>query len=72
MWIERGAIDFRKSSLLSPRCLPANFQLKDIDTSGKRVCRLFRFYGPEQALFDKTWKLPDIEQTAAGQAEKAA
>jgi hypothetical protein len=23
---------------------------------------LFRFYGPEKALFDKTWKLPDIEQ----------
>jgi hypothetical protein len=21
----------------------------------------FRFYGPEKALFDKTWKLPDIE-----------
>jgi hypothetical protein len=26
---------------------------------------LFRFYGPEKPLFDKTWKLPDIEQTAA-------
>jgi len=25
---------------------------------------LFRFYGPEQALFDKTWKLPDIEEAA--------
>ena len=23
---------------------------------------LFRFYGPEQALFDKTWTLPDIEK----------
>jgi Uncharacterized conserved protein len=23
---------------------------------------LFRFYGPEKALFDKTWKLPDIEK----------
>jgi hypothetical protein len=23
---------------------------------------LFRFYGPEKALFDKTWMLPDIEQ----------
>jgi hypothetical protein len=22
---------------------------------------LFRFYGPEQPLFDKTWVLPDIE-----------
>jgi hypothetical protein len=26
---------------------------------------LFRFYGPEKALFDKTWKLPDIEMVAA-------
>jgi hypothetical protein len=24
---------------------------------------IFRFYGPDQALFDKTWKLPDIEKT---------
>jgi hypothetical protein len=24
---------------------------------------LFRFYGPEKALFDKTWVLPDIEET---------
>jgi hypothetical protein len=23
---------------------------------------LFRFYGPEPALFEKTWKLPDIER----------
>jgi hypothetical protein len=26
---------------------------------------LFRFYGPDQPLFDKTWKLPDIEQITA-------
>ncbi|MEZ2345451.1 DUF1254 domain-containing protein [Terriglobus sp. RCC_193] len=24
---------------------------------------LFRFYGPEKALFDKTWVLPDLEKT---------
>jgi hypothetical protein len=23
---------------------------------------IFRFYGPDQALFDKTWKLPDLER----------
>ena len=33
---------------------------------------LFRFYGPEKALFDKTWKLPDVEQVAVAQAEVAA
>jgi len=26
---------------------------------------LFRFYGPEKPVFDKTWKLPDIEHVAA-------
>ena len=25
---------------------------------------IFRFYGPDQALFDKTWKLPDIEKVS--------
>jgi hypothetical protein len=25
---------------------------------------LFRFYGPTKPLFDKTWKLPDIEKIA--------
>ena len=33
---------------------------------------LFRFYGPEWALFDKAWKLPDIELAVVGKAEKAA
>jgi hypothetical protein len=23
---------------------------------------LFRFYGPQQTIFDKTWKLPDVEK----------
>jgi hypothetical protein len=26
---------------------------------------LFRLYGPEKPLFDKTWRLPDIERIAA-------
>jgi hypothetical protein len=26
---------------------------------------LYRFYSPEKPLFDKTWKLPDIEKIAA-------
>jgi hypothetical protein len=33
---------------------------------------LFRFYGPTKALFEKTWKLSDIDETTAGEAEKAA
>ena len=29
---------------------------------GTRWVSLFRFYGPEKALLDKTWTLPDIEE----------
>lgn len=28
---------------------------------GKRWTAMFRFYGPQPALFDKSWRLPDIE-----------
>jgi hypothetical protein len=30
--------------------------------AGKAWFPWFRFYGPEKALFDKVWKLPDIEK----------
>ena len=33
---------------------------------------LFRLYGPEKVFFDKTWKLRDVEQTAAEKAQRAA
>jgi hypothetical protein len=34
-----------------------------IPTDAKgRFEALFRFYGPEKPLFDKTWVLPDIEK----------
>jgi hypothetical protein len=29
---------------------------------GKTWVTAFRFYGPEQAIHDKTWKMPDIEE----------
>ncbi len=29
---------------------------------------LFRFYGPEKPLFDKTWKLPDVMRRSTGDA----
>src|SRR5262249_4139874 len=29
---------------------------------GKLWWTYFRFYGPEKAVFDKTWQLPDIER----------
>jgi hypothetical protein len=42
---------------------------------GRQFEVLFRFYGPEKPLFDKTWKLPDIEKaegTLAGEPAKSS
>jgi hypothetical protein len=33
-----------------------------VPTGGRDFEVLFRLYGPEKPLFDKTWKLPDIEE----------
>ena len=30
-------------------------------SAGEQFEVLFRFYGPEPAFFDKSWRLPDIE-----------
>ena len=45
---------------------PAGNQANWIATNpGGEFEVLFRLYGPEKPLFDKTWKLPDIEKVAA-------
>jgi len=31
---------------------------------GRQFKAIFRFYGPEKPLFDKTWKLPNIEKAS--------
>ena len=42
---------------------PAGKDSNWIPTDAKgRFEALFRFYGPEKSLFDKTWVLPDIEK----------
>jgi len=42
---------------------PAGHESNWIATpAGKSWTPWFRFYGPEKALFDKSWKMPDIEQ----------
>jgi hypothetical protein len=30
--------------------------------TGEDFFLIFRLYGPEQALFEKTWTLPDVEK----------
>lgn len=42
---------------------PAGKEANWIQTaSGRGWFPLFRFYGPDKSLFEKTWKLPDIEK----------
>jgi hypothetical protein len=44
---------------------PSNRETNWIPTGeGERWFAFFRLYGPQPALFDKTWKLPDIETVA--------
>lgn len=40
---------------------PAGLDSNWIPTQGKVPCPLLRFYGPDQAFWDKTFKLPDVE-----------
>jgi hypothetical protein len=37
--------------------------------SGQKWFPWFRVYGPEKAIFDKSWKLPDIEKTGSERIE---
>jgi hypothetical protein len=42
---------------------PTGMETNWVPTSTERGFEvMFRFYGPEKPLFDKTWKLPDIEK----------
>ncbi len=41
----------------APKGLEANW----IPTSGKKPYAMFRFYGPEEAFYNKTFKLADVE-----------
>jgi len=51
-----------KNQLLTPNP-DAIYALPFFNTkSGERFEALFRFYGPEKSVFDKSWTLPDIEK----------
>lgn len=41
---------------------PAGRESNWVPTNGRNFEVLFRLYGPQQALFEKTWKLPDFEE----------
>jgi hypothetical protein len=44
---------------------PAGKESNWVPTNGRDFEVLFRLYGPEEPLFEKTWTLPDIEPVAA-------
>jgi hypothetical protein len=37
-------------------------ELNRVPMAGRRFEVLFRLCGPEQTLFDKTWRLPDLQE----------
>jgi len=41
---------------------PAGLESNWIPTAGEDFFLIFRFYGPEKAYFDKSFKLPDMER----------
>jgi hypothetical protein len=41
---------------------PAGFENNWIPSAGKDFFMIVRVYGPEKALLDKTWKMPDVEK----------
>jgi hypothetical protein len=56
---ERGWIGGR---LLRARAAGRQGVQLDSHERRRRVRGVFRFYGPEKPLFEKTWRLPDIEK----------
>ena len=52
--------------VFTPAAAPAGTESNWVPTvAGGTFEVAFRFYGPEKPLFDKIWKLPDIEKVAA-------
>ncbi|SEE00078.1 Uncharacterized conserved protein [Rhizobiales bacterium GAS188] len=41
---------------------PPGFEKNWVPTAGRSFFLIFRLYGPEKALFDKSWKMPDVEK----------
>jgi hypothetical protein len=54
-----GSVDI----FFGPRAL-AGSETNWVPTNGRDFEVLFRLYGPEKPLFEKTWALPDIEKLA--------
>jgi hypothetical protein len=67
----RKAVDGSVDVYFGPKA-PEGQESNWIPTSPEgRFEVLFRFYGPEKPLFDRTWKLPDIVRHSTGDAVTA-
>jgi len=54
---EDGSVDV----VIGPEA-PAGMEANWIPTAGRDFWLVFRFYGPQQQLFDGSWSLNDVEQ----------
>ena len=52
-----GSVDI----YLAPQA-PTGLERNWIPTSGRDFFLFFRFYGPQKAVFDRSYKLPDVER----------
>lgn len=52
-----GSVDL----YFAPRA-PAGYEKNWVSTANRSFFLIFRLYGPEEALFDRSWKLPDVEK----------
>lgn len=67
-WNADGSVDI----YFGPKA-PAGKETNWIYTApGRPFFPAMRFYDPDQPLFERTWKLPDMERAAAGESQAAA
>jgi hypothetical protein len=41
---------------------PAGYEQNWLPSAGEDFFVMFRFYGPAKSVYDKTWRLPDVER----------
>ena len=56
-----GTIVIDKNLDIGPKA-PAGFEKNWITSAGKDFFLIFRLYGPEKPLFERTWRLAEVEK----------
>ena len=57
VWTQRHATTVAKKTH-TRHCIQPKYE----DPTGEDFFLLFRFYGPEKPVIDKSWVLPDVEK----------